>query len=415
MVQVDVCVLGAGPGGVAAAMQLAKLGVSTIMVDKAIFPRDKVCGDALSGKVVYAFNRIDKAIFQDFYTRKDIKTDCWGVKFVYPNNVDIDIRIGKKVSVEELPFNRPDGFISKRIDFDNFLIGYVRKEKLIDFREDTHITDIKRTDNGFVLKDKKGTTEIQAKLVICADGAHSKFAREHGNLHKDDKHYAGSVRAYYKNVKGCTPYNHIELHYLKEVSPGYLWIFPLPNGDANVGIGLPTDRISKDKINLKKLFLSLLEHPRFKGRFEEAEIDGKIKGFGLPLGSKKRKLSGDNYMLIGDAASLIDPLTGEGIGNAAISGRFAALQAKKCIDENNYSESFLKEYDKTVYNKLWKEFQISDKLRKAFQYPRLVNVVAKLVHRNKRFIEILSAMFVDVDLRKKLRNPMFYVRMLFNR
>lgn len=416
MIQVDVCVLGAGPGGVAAALQLAKLDVPTILVDKATFPRDKVCGDALSGKVVYAFNRIDKSIFEDFNTRNDIKSDCWGVKFVYPNDVDIDIRIGKKLKVEELPFHKPDGFISKRIDFDNFLIGYVRKEALIDFRENTQITDIKRVENGFVLKDKTGTTEIKAKLVICADGAQSKFAREHGNIHKDEKHYAGSVRAYYKNVKGCTPYNHIELHYVKEVSPGYLWIFPLPNGSANVGIGMPTDKISKNKINLKKEMLHLLdEHPRFKDRFDEAELDGKIKGFGLPLGSKKRKLSGDNYILVGDAASLIDPLTGEGIGNAAISGRFAGLQAKKCLDENNYSAAFLKDYDKEVYNKMWKEFQISDKLRKAFNYPRLVNFVAKLVHNNKRFIEVLSAMFIDVDLRKKLRNPMFYVRMLFNR
>jgi len=157
------------------------------------------------------------------------------------------------------------------------------------------------------------------------------------------------------------------------------------------------------------------EHSRFKDRFDEAELDGKIKGFGLPFGSKKRKISGDNYMLIGDAASLIDPLTGEGIGNAAISGRFGALQAKECLDANDFSASFLKQYDKTVYNKPWKELQISTQLQRAFQYPSVVNFISKLVHKNKRFIEILSAMFTDVDLRKKLRNPMFYVRMIFNR
>jgi geranylgeranyl reductase family protein len=416
MIQTDVCVLGAGPGGVAASLQLAKLGISSILVDKAVFPRDKICGDALSGKVVYAFNRIDKAIFQDFHAQKDIKADCWGVKFVYPNDIEIEIKMGKDLTEEELPFHKPDGFISKRIDFDNFLVNYVRKEDLIDFREDTHITDIKRTDNGFILKDKKGTTEIHAKLVISADGAQSKFAREHGNIQKEDKHYAGSVRAYYKNVKGCTAHNHIELHYITEFFPGYLWIFPLPNGAANVGVGMRTDKLSKNKINLKKELIRLLdEHPRFKDRFNEAEIDGKMKGFGLPLGSKKRKISGDNYMLIGDAASLIDPLTGEGIGNASISGRFAALQAKECLDANDFSAAFLKKYDKTVYNKLWKELQISTQLQRSFQYPRVVNFTAKLVHKNKRFIEILSSMFVDVDLRKKLRNPMFYVRMLFNR
>ena len=417
MIQTDVCVLGAGPGGVATSLQLAKLGISSVLVDKAVFPRDKVCGDALSGKVVYAFNRIDKAIFQDFHAQKNIKADCWGIKFIYPDDIDINIRMGKKgLTVDQLPFHKPDGFISKRIDFDNFLVGYVRKEALIDFREDTHITDIQRTDNGFVLKDRKGTTEIQAKLVISADGAQSKFAREYGNIQKEDKHYAGSVRAYYKNVKGCTPFNHLELHYINEFFPGYLWIFPLPDGAANVGVGMPTDKLSKNKVNLKKELIRLLdEHPRFKDRFAEAELDGKIKGFGLPLGSKKRKISGDNYMLVGDAASLVDPLTGEGIGNASISGRFAALQAKECLDANDFSSTFLKQYDKMVYDKLWKELQISTRLQRSFQYPKLVNFMAKLVHKNKRFIEILSAMFIDVDLRKKLRNPMFYIRMLFNR
>ncbi len=353
MIQTEVCVLGAGPGGVAAALQLSKLNIPCVLVDRATFPRDKICGDAVSGKVVYTFNRIDKRIFKEFYNQDDLKANNWAIKFVYANGKVLDIKY-KKVSVEELKTKRPDGYISKRENFDNYLVSFVRQEKNIDFRENVYITDFEKVENGYILKSKDGNTTIQAKLVIAADGAHSKFARDIGGIQKENKHYAGAVRAYYKNVKGFEPYNHIELHYIKEFTPGYLWIFPLPNGEANVGAGMRTDKLSKTKRNLNKDLVKILhEHPRFKHRFEDAELDGKIKGFGLPMGSKKRKISGEHFMLVGDAASLIDPLTGEGIGNASISGWLAALHAAECLKANDFSDAFMEEYDKKVYKRLW--------------------------------------------------------------
>src|SRR5690606_11571017 len=109
---------------------------------------------------------------------------------------------------------------------------------------------------------------------------------------------------------------------------------PLPGGYANVGVGMLSETVSQKKINLKKEMLRIIEtHPEFKQRFAGAELMGDIKGYGLPLGSKKRVISGDNYMLVGDAASLIDPFTGEGISNAMISGRWAATQAELCLQQ----------------------------------------------------------------------------------
>ena len=416
MIQTDICVLGAGPGGVAAALKLAKLGIPCTLIDKAIFPRDKICGDAISGKVVYAFNRIDKDIFKNFQENNTIKKDCWGVQFTYPNEKVIEIMLEKSLTAEELSNQTAPGFISKRIDFDNYLIGFVKKEPLIDFREGVHITDIKKNDKGFLLKNKSGDIQIQTKLVLAADGAYSKFAREFGGIKKENKHYAGAVRAYYKNVKSEESFNHIELHYVKEFPSGYLWIFPLPNGEANVGAGMTTHNIKKTNTNLTTELIKILkENPRFKDRFAEAELTGKIVGYGLPSGSKKRKISGENYMLIGDAAALIDPLTGEGIGNASISGWFAALQAQKCVEANDFSMDFMKSYDKKIYDKLWKELKISYDLQRISQRPWLVNIIASVLHKNKQFIEILSSMFTDVDLRKKMRNPLFYIRLLFNK
>jgi flavin-dependent dehydrogenase len=88
------------------------------------------------------------------------------------------------------------------------------------------------------------------------------------------------------------------------------------------------DVVGKKKLNLKKEFEKIIaSHPAIAPRFREAEQIGEVKLYGLPLGSKKRQLSGDHYMLTGDAAMLIDPFTGEGIGNAMMSGMLAAQQA----------------------------------------------------------------------------------------
>jgi geranylgeranyl reductase family protein len=417
MIQTDVCVLGAGPGGVAASLQLAKLGIPSIVVDKAVFPRDKICGDAVSGKVVWLFNQIEPAIFKNFTTQNELKANCWGIKFIYPDNTEMQVDYHNKgVTEEEIQYLKPSGFISKREVFDNYLVNFIKKEHLMDFKDATPITNIERVSDGFILSTADNTIQIKAKLVIAADGAQSKFARQIGGIQKEARHYSGSVRAYYKNVKGFDAFNHIELHYLKEFLPGYLWVFPLPNGEANVGAGIRTDLIKKNNTNLKKDMLRILkEHPRFKERFKDAELVGDIRGFGLPLGSKKRKISGENYMLIGDAASLIDPLTGEGIGNAAVSGRYAGLHAAEALKANNFSAAFLSQYDKMVYDKLWKELKISAQLQSAFRYGKLITFFAKRLSKNKQFLEVLSAMFKDVDLRKKLRNPLFYIKLLFNR
>ena len=178
--------------------------------------------------------------------------------------------------------------------------------------------------------------------------------------------------------------NYIELHFLKEFLPGYLWIFPLPNGEANVGVGMRSDVISKKKINLKKEMMNIIKpYPALKERFIDAELVDDIKGFGLPLGSKKRKISGDNYILIGDAASLIDPFTGEGIGNAMICGMKAAETIINDSSKNRFSSNALISYDEKVYNRLWKELLLSYRMQQLVRFPWLFNFIVKKANNNK--------------------------------
>jgi flavin-dependent dehydrogenase len=278
------------------------------------------------------------------------------------------------------------------------------------------VQDFKRSNNQWLIQNKKGETIVKTDLLLDASGALSRFSKDIAGIQKEDKHFAGGIRAYYKNVKGFTDYNFIEIYFEKELTPGYLWIFPLPNGYANVGLGMRTDHISKGKVNLKKVLEDTLQNnPRFRDRFDEAELDGKIVGFPLPLGSKKRQISGDGYLLIGDAASLIDPLTGEGIGNAIVSGKIAGEIVQEAIQQQAFDAAFLSRYDKAVYKELWRELKISHQLQRMMQYPWIVNILSSIALRSREFTSVMTAMFTDVDLRKKLRDPRFYFRLLFSK
>lgn len=212
------------------------------------------------------------------------------------------------------------------------------------------------------------------------------------------------------------PDNFIELHFLKELLPGYFWIFPLPNGEANVGIGVRSDVVRKRRMNLKTELKKIIEeHPVISKRFKGATPIDSVRGYGLPLGSKQRKLSGDQYLLLGDAASLIDPFTGEGIGNAMISGMKAAEIILAARTKGNYHAETLAGYDAAIYRRLGKEFAISTKFLQLVRYQWLFNFIVRKANRNATLRETMGCMFESVDLRRKLKNPLFYLKLLFGR
>ncbi|MCK7554267.1 geranylgeranyl reductase family protein [Chitinophaga sedimenti] len=404
MIETDICILGAGPAGATAALQLAYSGISCIVVDKAVFPRDKVCGDGLSGKVLTLLGRIDPGIAERLLAA-ECKLDSFGVNFVAANRIGIEIPY--KQGYQKRP-GEPRGFVCKRLHFDNFLVDEMKRCPQIQLLEGVDITRHTLLDGGYLLSDAKGDVEIKAKLVIAANGAHSQFTKEVAGIHMEPEHYVAGIRAYYKNVGGLHADNLIELHFIKKILPGYFWIFPLPNGEANVGLGMLSAAIRKKKINLKQLLHDTVTNdPEMRERFKNAELVGRIDGYGLPLGSKKRRLSGERYMLTGDAAYLIDPFTGEGIGNALYSGRMAAQRAKLALEADDFSADFLLGYDADVSRVLGPELKMSTKLLKLIKYPFILNTLMKMATRNRELRNLMTSMFHEVDLRKNWRSRCF--------
>jgi geranylgeranyl reductase family protein len=405
----DICIIGAGPAGIVASMFLAKQGIKALVIDKSKFPRDKVCGDALSGKAVDVLKKLDERIIRQFRF-EPMQVGSWGVTFVAPNlkRIRIPFRDNKNEKT-------PPGFISKRIDFDDFLVRIAKQNYAIDVVEGLELTDFESQTGTWHCKTTDGKISVNARLLIVADGAQSYFAKHIAGIHVEHKNYCAGIRAYYSGVENLDSENFIELFFLDELLPGYFWIFPLPGGKDNVGLGVRSDKVSSKKMNLKEMLpLIIKTYPELKGRFKNATIEGNVKGFGLPLGSVKRKISGNGYMLCGDAASLIDPFTGEGIGNAMMSGMMAAQMAAKCVSENNFSTDFILEYDNRVYGRLWKELSLSRRMQQLVTVPWLFNLVVSKAAASQSLQELISCMFSDLDIRKKLKQPSFYLNLITN-
>lgn len=410
--ETDVVIIGAGPAGSTTSHFLSKYKIPHIIIDKAEFPRDKICGDGLSGKVVSVLEDLNPEWLDEMQNDSRHFLDSWGVRFVAPNGNAIDLPFRTN---QEKPRRAP-GFISKRYYFDYFLFSRLNQGFASVFTG-MALTDIEQAEDGLILHLKKGdqTIEGKARLVVAADGDHSVIARKLAHQRLEPFSYYAGVRAYYKNVSEMHPKNFIELHFLPECLPGYFWIFPLPNNEANVGVGILSSDIKKKHLDIKDILRRAVEfNPTIRDRFRDAKLIDPVKGWRLPLAIEKRSVSGAHYLLTGDAGALIDPFTGEGIGNAMLSGQIAAGVIQQAVKEHNFSASFLKQYDQQLYQAMWSELSLSRTLQKLVRRRWLFNFVINRINSNKNLHETFSTMFNNLDNRAKLRSPMFYLRMLFN-
>jgi flavin-dependent dehydrogenase len=379
-----------------------------VLWDKASFPRDKVCGDAVSGKVFEVLNKLPNLHWQHWLQQPE-QLPAWGVTFVAPN--------GKPL---EVPF-RPDpdftqrapGFLARRYDWDNHLFQLCCQHPNIEVHQGVQVRKAEALPTGQVRLHTATGAAYDTPWAVGAGGAHGVLGRDLALHTLRPRHHSAGVRWYWQGVEGLHPHGFIELHFIRRSLPGYFWIFPLPNGGANVGLGMRSDIVSRRRLNLKDMITDVVQNePTLKERFRNACPEGPIRGFGLPMGSEKRKLSGPGWLLVGDEASLIDPFTGEGIGNALISGRLAALHIAQSL-ANPAAPPPLHAYDQAVYKRLWAELQLGSRMQQLCQYPWLFNLVVNKARRSPTLSRTISCMFDDVDLRAQFRKPSFYWKILW--
>jgi len=405
----DVIIVGGGPGGSTTAALLSKYGRKVLLLEKARFPRDKTCGDAISGKSV--------AVLKELGLTNEVEKSphaiVTGVTFSSPNG-----------TLAEIPFHvqegyRASGYVCRREVYDNILFQNAKKQPNVttieQFQVDELVMDGARVagvaGTNLATKEKQ---EFRASVVVGADGATSVVARKLGLNELIPKHHCTALRMYYKGVKGMT--NNIEIHFVPELMPGYFWIFPLENGLANVGSGMLTSDMAKRKVNLKEItYKAIRENKMFKDRFADAVEVSPVKGWTLPFGSTHRKNHGDGFVLVGDAASLIDPFSGEGIGNAMTSGSFAAKAIDASLKAGDTSEAFFKKnYDEPLWSTIGNELKSSYNMQRLGKKEFLLNYVVKKAATSEQAREMISSTLANPDARNEYQSPLFYLKLLFS-
>jgi len=332
----DVIVVGAGPAGSSAAFYLARAGVDVLLLDKSAFPRDKICGDSMaagSEQVVTDMGLqswIDESGFAPFQ----------GFLLGSPSRETVFIsRAAAGVS------DRFPGYLVPRVELDQAMVSSAVQAGAR-LHEGVKAMRLERVDPSTVLVHAlrgKDSARYRAKLVIAADGGRSTFTRKLGLL--DRKGEAVAVRGYFEGAAGKPGV--LEIHWEPKINPGYGWIFHMTGGTANVGIGTFASVAKARKYNFQKMLqLFIRENPSAREALDGATLRGAVRGHPLRMDADRARVLQPNVLVCGEAAGVVHPMTGEGIGPAMRCGRLAARHAERALDRGDFSGASLSSYER---------------------------------------------------------------------
>ena len=312
-IQTDVLVVGAGPAGSAAATYAARAGHEVTLIDSATFPRDKPCGDGLTPRAIAELNAIGLSDWLAGRARnKGLRAAGFGQELLLPWPGG----------------SLPDyGGAAPRLELDEQIMWIAKAAgaKVLEGHAATDVVLDSGVIKSVIAKTDSGIVTFNANSVIIADGARSQLGRKLGREWHRDTAYGVAARGYIQSERHDDQWisSHLELRGDKnEILSGYGWIFPLANGEVNVGVGTLATHKRPAEVNLRALMNTYADQQR-----EDWKLSGDIRlpwSFLLPMGGAVSGIAGKNFMFIGDAAGCVNPLNGEGIDYGLETGRLAA-------------------------------------------------------------------------------------------
>lgn len=346
---VDALIVGAGPAGIAAAITLHRAGRSVLVVDRATFPRDKICGDGLTTS---ALRELD-ALGLDPAT--------------VPSWIEVSSALVRSPSGREVVFPFPEGeglygAVCRRTDLDLALVQHARALG-VEVVEGASFDDLHPTSGG-QLVDIVGVGVVDAAWVIAADGMWSPVRRSIG---LDEPGYRGEWHALRQYVADVSPQAASELvvWFEPDLLPGYAWSFPLADGSANVGFGILRGG-SYPVSAMSALWRDLLQRPHIREFLgPDASPQGQAKAWPIPAHIDRATIAHERVLLVGDAATATDPMTGEGIGQALLTGRWAAEAIASSADAAEVRRT----YEHSVQSHLGVDHRFAERLTSILRRP----------------------------------------------
>jgi geranylgeranyl reductase family protein len=315
--ETDVLVVGGGPGGAATAFHLASHGVDVLCVDKATFPREKVCGDGLTPRGVRAIQKMGVDPEEPGFVRTD------ALRTYGENGIVLNLPWPK---LDDFP---PFGLVRTRHDFDDLLLQRAVKAgaRLWEGTEATTPMFDRGWVTGATVKSSDGATQdVKARFVVAADGASSRFAGKAGVERDETRPLGIAARRYYRTSRRQDPVleSFLNLRNGDAFLPGYGWIFPLGDGVLNVGAGLLNTFRDFKGISARKVFDVFITNAPPELELDEEHAISPLLSGPLPMGMNRRPLAVPGLLLVGDAGGIVNPYNGEGIAYAMESGELAA-------------------------------------------------------------------------------------------
>jgi geranylgeranyl reductase family protein len=392
--QTDVAIIGAGPAGSIAAQRLASAGVQVALIERATFPRDKPCGDGVTARGLAIMARTGLGE--------------WVSQFPAPE-------AGRMTSLDGQVLD-----VCLQIQ-DGHCYGRTIPRRLLDAQlaqaaadagarllEGTQVQNVELANRPKPRVSANGL-EINADMIILADGSHAPITRRLGLAWGSPEIVA--IRQYFAGDAG--PSGRMEIHFRPQVLPGYAWLFPIGNGHVNVGTGAFTQQVHRGKLSLRETMASILTDPLVAGdRLARAEPIGHLRGHPLRTRLDHTRTHAAHVLVAGDAAGLVNPLSGEGITPAMGSGELAAHHTLVALETGDFSAQTLAAYSQDLAARYAADHRASRILRRILSAPGLLNRVFRRLREDDRLALLIAHIIISHKSPRQALRPAVLLRLL---
>lgn len=309
----DVIIVGAGPGGSAAAIHLARGGAKVLLLEKGTFPREKVCGDGLTPRSVKELISLGVDV-SGWIENRGLRIIGGGHRLELPWPELSDFPgyglVRTRASLDETLANRAVATGAVLHQATNVQGPILDGERIV----------------GVRAKTAEGEVEFRAPVVIAADGNSSRLALSMGLEKRDDRPLGVAVRTYFRSPAHEDNWleSWLELWDKERLLPGYGWIFGVGDGTSNVGLGILNSSKAFANVDYRALLHRWMATMPAELGYTPENMTEPIRGSALPMGFNRTPHYTRGLLLIGDAGGMVSPFNGEGIAYAMESGRIAA-------------------------------------------------------------------------------------------
>ncbi|MGH2819953.1 MAG: NAD(P)/FAD-dependent oxidoreductase [Actinomycetota bacterium] len=384
--EVDVAIVGGGPSGAAAAHHLATRGHSVLVCEKKAFPREKTCGDGLTPRAV--------KVLQEMGLGDQLAT--W-------ERVG-GLRVHAGGRTQELPFpqlrNWCDyGLVKPRKDLDSIvlanaeaagakvLFGTEVKEPLFD----------RGVCSGFVAKREGQVEEVRSKWVICGEGAATKFARSLGRMRDPGYPMGLAIRQYFDSPMEHSGWfeAYLDVRSERNALPGYGWVFPVGDGTVNAGVGLLSTYGGWRDVNLNHLQEDFIGQLPPDWQVNQQTLCSRPRGGRLFMGQSVWPPHGPGFLLVGDAAGMINPSNGEGIAYGYETGRIAARHVDEALRSG--TSVTLDPYTQELRDTYGPYYRLGRRFVRLIGRPVLMERLVSMAMRSRTVMSLALTMLANLE------------------